>query len=154
MIIELAFHDIDTKEIELKNLIIQAAKYQPDAISVYAHYIKLAKKILRDNIEISCPIDYPLGKSDLQTRQTEIICAINNGASRVDVVIPTLYLVNSKYEKFREDIKINTDLCSHHKIDIRYMLEYRIFNHTTLTKISSILKNLASPPYIVLPAIC
>lgn len=140
MIIELALHDLEIKELELKNYISDAIKYQPDSISVYPHYIKLLKKLSNNSIEMSCPIDYPLGQSDPQTRQTEIIFAIKNGASRVDVVVPTLYLINSKYDKFREDIKANIDICNHHNIDIRYMLEYRIFNHTTLTKISNILK--------------
>lgn len=142
MIIEFAIHDLEFKEIDVKNLVIEASKYQPDSISVHSYYVKAVKKTLNHSIDISCPIDYPLGRSDLQTRQTEIISSIKNGVSRVDVVIPILYLVNSKYEKFREDIKSNIELCSYHNIDIRYMLEYRIFNHTTLTKIANILTEL------------
>lgn len=145
MIIELSIHDIELKEIELKQCVNDAVKYKPNSISVYPHYLKTIKKHIEEQIELSCPIDYPLGKSDIQTRQTEIIFAIKNGASRVDVVMPTLFVINSKYDKLREDIKQNIEICNHHNVDIRYMLEYRIFNHTTLAKISGILKELGIP---------
>lgn len=140
MIIELSYHDLELKENDLKDNLIVSSKYQPDYISVFSYYSKLAKKISNGNFKVSCPIDYPLGVSDLQTRQTEIIYAIKNGASKVDVVAPNLYLVNRKYDKFREDIKCNLDICKNKNVEIFYMLEYRIFNHLALTKISNILQ--------------
>lgn len=140
MIIEVSFHDLETKETDLKTDIIRAIKYQPDYISVFSQYVKLAKKTTNNNIPISVPIDYPLGVSDLKTRHTEIISAHKNGASKVDIVIPIPYLINRKYDKFREDIKNNLELCQTLDINISYMLEYRVFNHLALTKICNILK--------------
>jgi deoxyribose-phosphate aldolase len=140
MIIEISFHDLEIKETDLKTDIIRAIKYQPDNISVFSQYAKLAKKITNNNTPITVPIDYPLGISDLKTRQTEIISAAKNGASKVDIVIPIPYLINRKYDKFREDIQNNLALCERLDIDIAYMLEYRIFNHVALTKICNILK--------------
>jgi deoxyribose-phosphate aldolase len=140
MIIEISFHDLETKEIDLKTNIIKAIKYQPDYISVFSQYAKFAKKITSNNIPITVPIDYPLGISDLKTRQTEIVAAAKNGASKVDIVIPILSLINRKYDKFREDIQNNLGLCERLNINIAYMLEYRIFNHVALTKICNILK--------------
>jgi deoxyribose-phosphate aldolase len=140
MVIEISFHHLEIKEIDLKTDIVRAIKYQPDYISVFSQYVKLAKKITNNNIPITTPVDYPLGVSDLKTRQTEIIAAGKNGASKVDIVIPTLYLINRKYDKFREDIKNNLELCQTLDINLNYMLEYRIFNHLALTKICNILK--------------
>lgn len=140
MIIEISFHDLDTKETDLKIDIVKSTKYQPDYISVFSQYVKLAKKITNNNIPITVPVDYPLGVSDLKTRQTEILAAGKNGASKVDVVIPIPYLINRKYDKFREDIRSNLDLCQTLNINLNYMLEYRVFNHLALTKICSILK--------------
>jgi deoxyribose-phosphate aldolase len=142
MIIEISFYDLETKETDLKTDIIRATKYQPDYICVFSQYVKLAKKITNNHTPISVPIDYPLGISDLKTRQTEIAAAKKNGASKVDIVIPIPYLINRKYDKFREDIKNNLDLCQTLDMNISYMLEYRIFNHIALTKICNILKEL------------
>lgn len=140
MIIEISFHDLETKETDLKTDIIRAIKYQPDYISVFSQYVKLARKTTSNNIPISTPIDYPLGISDLSTRHAEIIAAHKNGASKVDIVIPILYLINRKYDKFREDIKNNLELCQTLDINLSYMLEYRVFSHLALTKICNILK--------------
>lgn len=140
MKIELSCHDFDIKEIELKNNIIEATKYQPDYISIFSYYIKFIKKLSHNHFKITCPIDYPLGISDLKTRQTEINTAIKNGTNKIDIVIPTLYIINRKYDKFREDIKNNLDICTQSGVDISYMLEYRIFNHLALTKMTNILK--------------
>jgi deoxyribose-phosphate aldolase len=140
MIIELSYHDLDIKEIDLKNSISEAAKFRPDYISVFSYYTKLVKKNSQNSFKISTPIDYPLGISDLKTRQTEISNAIKNGAAKLDIVIPTLYIVNRRYDKFREDIQTNLDLCINAGVDITYMLEYRIFNHLALTKIANIIK--------------
>lgn len=140
MIIELAHHDVDTREAELKNIIINGIKSQPDYISVFSHYIKFAKKTINGSSKICCPIDYPLGISDLKSRQTEITTAIKNGANKVDVLIPNLYLVNRKYDKLKEDISANLDICGSSDIEIFYILEYRIFNHIMLTKICNIIK--------------
>lgn len=139
MIIEVAFHDIDTKDIELKTNIINIIKYQPDYISVLPYYLKLANKTIQGCSKITCPIDYPLGISDPKNRQNEIYTAIKNGANKVDVVIPTLYLVNKKYDKFREDIVANIDICKSHNIELTYILEYRVFNHMLLARLCNIL---------------
>lgn len=140
MVIEISFHDLETKEADLKTDLIKVIKYQPDSISVFSQYARLAKKITNSSIPITVPIDYPLGVSDPKTRQTEISAASKNGAAKVDVVIPILQLINRKYDKFREDIKNNLELCQSLNVDISYMLEYRIFNHVALTKICNILK--------------
>lgn len=86
---------------------------------------------------ISCLIDYPLGFSDLKTRQTAATSAIKLGAKYLDVTLPSLYLSNRKYDKIREDIRMYCDLID--KKNIRYILEYRIFNQQALKKICEIL---------------
>ena len=82
-------------------------------------------------------IDYPLGISDLKTRQTAATSAIKSGAKYLDITLPSLYLSNRKYDKIRDDIKMYCDLID--KNNIRYILEYRIFNHHSLKKICEIL---------------
>lgn len=88
---------------------------------------------------ISCLIDYPLGISDLKTRQTAATSAIKSGATYLDITLPSLYLSNRKYDKIRDDIKMYCDLID--KTNIRYILEYRIFNQHSLKKICEILLN-------------
>jgi hypothetical protein len=58
------------------------------------------------------------------------------------MVLPTLLLINKKYDKFREDIRMNYDLCLSNNVEINYILEYRKFDYIFLSKIAEILFNL------------
>jgi deoxyribose-phosphate aldolase len=59
----------------------------------------------------------------------------------ISIVMPSNYLVNRKYDKIREDIKQNIDIAkaANPNINIRYILEYRRFDHSILAKICDIL---------------
>lgn len=143
MLTELAIHDLDIKDIDVKNTILSGLSYYPDYISVYPYYLKAAKKYIEgSDTLLTCPIDFPSGIIDLKNRQQEILSAIKNGASKVDVVIPTCLIINRKYDKLREDIKSNYDICLSNNIKIHYMLEYRLFDHNILTKVCEILLGL------------
>lgn len=140
MKLEYALYDISFNDTELKETITQAVKYSPDVISVLPPCLKSVKNLVPDPIILSCPIDYPLGTSDLKTRITGVEYAIKNGAKAVDVVATPYLLANRKYDKFREDIKHITEFCAtFENIQVRYMLEYRIFTYELLYKIAQIL---------------
>lgn len=140
MEIELSIHDIDNKDIDIKQKILSAVKYQPDAISVYSSYIKYAQRIIKDSCLVSSVIDYPLGILDFEIRHLAIKQAINAGAHKIDIVMPSILVNNKKYDKIKKDIADNLKLCKDNNVELRYILEYRIFNHYTLTKICKILK--------------
>lgn len=140
MLLEFAIHSLEYKDIDIKNTLVQIKDYNLDYISIFSYYLRLAKRVLCDSdTKISCPIDFPLGVSDTDTRKKEIEYAIKCGASKVDVMIPSLLLSNRKYDKFREDVKINQELCLSNNVEINYVLEYRLFDYVVLTKIADIL---------------
>jgi deoxyribose-phosphate aldolase len=61
--------------------------------------------------------------------------AIKNLANYIDIVIPSNYLTNRKYDKIREDIKYQKEICQ----NVRYILEYRAYDHQYLKKMAEIL---------------
>lgn len=138
MLIEYSNYDIASSEIEFKDNISLALKYKPDAISVFPSYLKSIKSI-SSNVAISCVVDYPTGTSDLQTRLEATSFALKNGTKIIELVAPSFFLCNRKYDKFRLDIQQHLDLCSKFGAELRYMLEYRIFTYDLLYKISQIL---------------
>lgn len=140
MLIEFEIHNLDLKDIEIKQYLTSIIKYNLDNISILPYYLKHAVKINQNsNTTISCPIDYPLGILDSKSREYEIQNAIKNGANKIDVVCPTMFLINRKYDKLREDIKKNLDICLSNNVEINYILEYRLFNYAFLSKIAEIL---------------
>jgi deoxyribose-phosphate aldolase len=137
MHLEFAQHDYTLNENENKDLILEAIKYKPNAISVFSYYSKAISQLT--NIPIICPIDFPIGVSDSKSRLQMAEFAIKNGARTLDITYPAQLITNRKYDKFREDIKSFNSLGIEHNVDIRYILEYRKYSYELLYKLTQIL---------------
>jgi len=85
---------------------------------------------------ISCLIDFPMGISDPATRVFSVEKAIEAGANCIDIVMPQNLAANRRYDKIREDIQNLKKVTEN--IRIRYILEYRVFDHKCLKKICQI----------------
>lgn len=137
---EYAVYHMDFSEEEMKNSINDAIKYSVNYICVPYAYTKFCKSLIKEtNIKISNSIDYPLGLSDTKTRNLAIINAIENGAEKISIVIQNNYLNLKKYDKLRQDIKSNYEICLKANIPLYYYLDYRIFTHQSLIKACNIL---------------
>lgn len=139
MIIDYAYHDTASSDIEIQNAITEAIKYQPASISVLPPYIRIAKSLLPSSIKLSCPIDYPLGILDTKSRLSTIEFCLRNGADIIEPTCQAQYLCNRKYDKFRDDIKQILDICGKDGVEVRYILEYRQYSYELLYKIAQIL---------------
>jgi deoxyribose-phosphate aldolase len=139
---EYACYDISINEEEVKQNVASAMKMKPSVISVHPYSVSYVKNLLDDSVLLSCVIDYPMGLNDTATRHSVIsqIIAKQSRVNIIDISIPSKLIVNRKYDKFREDIKTNMEICQKHNIELRYMLEYRIFSHEILAKVCQILK--------------
>lgn len=143
MIIEYAFYDTASNELETKETIEKISKFHIDTLSVLPFNLRLAKNVLQSShnshTALSCPIDYPLGILDAKSRNDSILFSIKNGVKIIDMVCPVYFLCNRKYDKFREDIKNSQNLCLEHNVSLRYILEYRVYSYDLLYKVSQIL---------------
>lgn len=138
--IEYALYNLDFNDEEIKQSIESAIKYSVDCICVPYAYTKFCKGLTKDtNIKVANTIDYPLGLLDIKTRNEAIINAIENGAEKICVVLQNNYLNLKKYDKLRQDIRSNYDICAKLNVPITYYLEYRIFTHQSLIKACNIL---------------
>jgi deoxyribose-phosphate aldolase len=140
MKIEYSLYDVSLNEEDIKKNILQSLTFNIDQICVLPYYIKLAKLLSEGSKTIiaTC-VDFPLGIMDTKNRANAVEQAIRNGAQSIDLVIQTNPLTNRKYDKIRDDINTNLDLCLENKVNLRYLLDYRIFTYDTLYKISRIL---------------
>lgn len=138
MYIEYYINSIDQKEIDIKNTIDQVIKYPISGILATYNEAKFIKKNF-PHLNIGCFIDYPIASNDLDRRQDLINDALKFQIDYISITIPFNTIINRKYNKFRDDISKNLELVHKHNIDIRYILEYRKFDHQLLTKICEIL---------------
>lgn len=138
--IEYALYDLDFNEDEIKNSVEAAIELGVDCISVPFFLTKFCKNLTKNTkTSISNAIDYPLGISDIKSRNNAIVNAIENGAEKIEIVIQNSYLSCKKYDKLRQDIKSNYDICFSKNIPIYYYLEYRVFTHQSLIKACNLL---------------
>ncbi len=139
--IEYAIYDLDLDEEEIKSKILDAKSLNVNCISVPYFYTKLVRLLVKDtNILVSSAIDYPYGITDTKTRNEAIKNAIANGVQKIEIVIQNNLLSNRKYDKIRNDIKTNIEICGEYNIPIIYHLEYRIFTHHSLIKACDIMQ--------------
>ena len=139
MIIEYCSYDISLSDEEFKQNINSAISHKPKSISVLSPYVRLAKNLLPEDITLCSSIDYPLGTSDTKNRNMAIETSIKSGAKIINLVSQPYYFCNRKYDKFRDDIKSNLEICNKHSVELRYTLEYRVFTYELLYKVSQIL---------------
>lgn len=137
--IEFCHYDIASNEIEFKDMITKALGLKPTVISVLPSYVKLAKPLIQTNTLLSTVIDYPFGASDLKSRLSSTEYSIKNGAQIIELVAPSFFLCHRKYDKFRDDINAHSELCVKSNVELRYILEYRIFTSELLCKAAQIL---------------
>jgi deoxyribose-phosphate aldolase len=141
MQIEYACYDISINEEEVKKNIQNAVQYNPYSISIHPYSLSSIKGLIPDTIKVSCAIDYPMGLTEASTRNQIVQQVAKNGqVNIIDLNIPSKLIVNRKYDKFREDIKLNMEVCKQNNVELRYVLEYRIFSHEILAKLCQILK--------------
>lgn len=138
MYTEYYINSIDEKDLDIKNNVDQVARFPISAISAPIQQIKLIRKMVT-GISLGCLVDYPLANSELNRRQDLIGDAIKVGIDFISIPIPFYHIINRKYDKFREDILKNTTLCKENGVELRYILEYRKFDHLLLNKICDIL---------------
>lgn len=138
---EYACYDYSLNETETLSNVSEALKFGITNIFVLPFSLNSIKIEMLNSVKIGCPIDYPYGLSDLKSRQFMIDQVIkSNKVTMIDLMIPTKTITNRKYDKFREDIKTNLELCNKSSVELRYMLEYRVYGHEVLAKTCQILK--------------
>ena len=129
----------DLTDAKLGELIKKEINAIPEISTVVVpqYFVKLTRDLLQDTKKVSCLIDYPLGFSDIKSRSVLTLSASKNKADMIDIMLPSLYLTNRKYDKIREDIKYQKE--HYEPSNIRYVLEYRLFDHNYLKKMCDIL---------------
>lgn len=140
MQLEYCYYDMASNDIEIKDILTKVIKFPINTLSILPPHVKLIKSLIKNTqISISCPIDYPLGILDTKNRLELVEASIKNGAKIIDLVCPVYLLTNRKYDKFREDINAHKQLCDQYNIELRYILEYRLYSYELLYKVAQIL---------------
>jgi len=138
MYIEYYTNHIEDKDIEIKKNIEKLCEtVSVKNVIAPMHQSKVIKKNF-PNLNVGCFLDYPISNTETAQRKEAIKNALDNHIDYIAITIPSYYLTNRKYDKIREDIKQNLELLESNK-KLRYILEYRKFDHQILAKACEVL---------------
>jgi len=138
MYTEYYINNIDENDTEIKRSIQDLVDCTTiKNVVTLSYHTKLIKKFF-PQLFVGAFVDYPISNTDLSRRQDLISDALKNDISCIAISTPAYLLVNRKYEKLRDDIKKNLDLCGQN-IELRYILEYRKFDHQLMAKVCDVL---------------
>lgn len=139
MLLEFTLDNFNTDQ-EAKDIFREVEsnyKEHLDSILIHKEYLRAAGYFFH-NKYINLYIDYPLGTSslDIRLKMIEEICEKCN---TISVTAPAHHLINRKYDKIRKEISSIKE--NFPTLNIRYILDYRKYNHSILVKFASILKD-------------
>ena len=126
MLTELACYNQDSTYDDILNTVFTAAKKNIDSVAVPSGFMSRVSDFLKDQ-KFSAAIDFPYGLSNTQVRVHEIILAIRQGASFIDLVINSSYIKEENWRKIKSDLKACLAVCNQNNIELRAIIEYRLF---------------------------
>lgn len=104
--------------------------------SVLPPYVKKLKpKLSNKQISIASIVDFPFGILNTHNRLELIKESISDGADAIEIVMPSFLINNRQNAKIKQDIEECYKFCADKQIDLRYILEYRVYNYSCLSRL-------------------
>ncbi|MHC0442171.1 deoxyribose-phosphate aldolase [Flavobacterium sp. 3-210] len=130
--------------IVVKNAIEEAIAEGFKLIMIRPEHVSLAKKmILKANspLLVGTVIDFPEGKSDLETKIKEANQAIENGADDLDFVCNYQAFKNGEIALVKNEILIGTQIGLAHNKTVKWIIETAALTDKEIIQLSALIKN-------------
>jgi deoxyribose-phosphate aldolase len=133
MLTEIACYNQDSTYADILETVFIASEKNVDSIAIPSGFMGRVSEFL-EHQKFSVAIDFPYGLASTQVRLHEIILAIRQGASFIDLVINNSYVKEENWRKIREDLKSCITACKQNNVELRAIIEYRLFPVKMQTK--------------------
>lgn len=144
MKIEFQYTDASASNQEALAVLNQVMKFSfIRKFAVLAPYVKYLKGKLPKESEIclSSIIDFPFGIMPSGLRKQQIEQSAKDGANSIELIMPSYFINNRQNAKIKKDIEICYDICSEYGVSLHYILEYRAYNYSCLSRLIKFLLN-------------
>jgi deoxyribose-phosphate aldolase len=139
---EINLYDLTKSEKSIIEEAFKAIDQGIDCIFTSSLYAGKLRALLPDFINIACPIDYPNGLGNTSVRQHECVTAINRGVKHIDLVVNPIYITNNEKNKLTDDIRACKAICTSKNVDLRAILDYRMYPDGLVFTMCNLLQNL------------
>lgn len=100
----------DATTADIKKLVDEAIEHDFFSVCVNSSFVKFIKEY-NDQVTIATVVGFPLGAMATRAKSYETKCAIEDGASEIDMVIEIGRLKEGDYDYVLEDIKAVKEAC-------------------------------------------
>ncbi|OOV20007.1 deoxyribose-phosphate aldolase [Flavobacterium sp. LM4] len=132
-------------EIVVKNVIAEAIVEGFKLVMVRPEYVALAKEMIlkaNSNLDVGTVIDFPEGKSDIETKIREANEAIANGADDLDFVCNYEAFKNGDVQLIKQEILIATQIALANNKTVKWIIEVAALNEKEIIQLSSLIKKI------------
>mgnify|MGYP000049647993 CR=1 FL=1 len=114
---------------QIKNLCLEARKYDFATVCVNPAYVPLAAGLLRDSgVGVCSVVAFPLGANLIASKAAETRDAINAGATEIDMVINIGAMKSAAYGLVLEEIAAVVDESHKSNVTVKVILEMVLLN--------------------------
>ena len=131
MLNEIACDSQDSTFHRVMETIFVAAEKSADCVALPSGFLPRVTEFFDDSV-FAAAIDFPYGLSGTQVRLHEILLSIRQGASLIDLVLNSSFIAEQNWRKIKEDIKACLAVCNQNGIELRCIIEYRLFEPKTV----------------------
>lgn len=128
----------------VKAAIAEAITESFKLIMIRPEYVALAKEIItkaNSTLLVGTVIDFPEGKSNLETKIKEANEAIENGADDLDFVCNYEAFKNGDIALVKEEILIGTQIGLAHNKTVKWIIEVAALSDKEIIQLSALIKN-------------
>lgn len=138
MLTEIACYNQDSTFQDLLSVVFTSAQKNVNCLAIPSGFMGRLSDFTKDQ-KFSVAIDFPYGINGTPVRVHEIILAIRQGASYIDLVLNSGFIKEENWRKIREDLKACRAACVSNNIELRVIIEYRLFCPKTVLLICDLL---------------
>jgi deoxyribose-phosphate aldolase len=134
----------EENDIVVKNAILEAIDEGFKLIMIRPEKVALAKEMIlktNSNLRIGTVIDFPEGKSDIETKIKEANKAIENGADDLDFVCNYEAFKNGEIDLVKQETLIATQIGLANNKIIKWIIEVAALNDKEIIQLSALIKN-------------
>lgn len=114
--------EVLSEESEIKQIFNLIEEQKIGGVCTDIHTARELATMLPFGFVLSCPVDFPMGKSDSKLRQHEAIANLKAGANALDVVCNRKLLQNRKWKALESDIKTIGNICHDYGASLRVLI--------------------------------
>ena len=114
----------------------EAIEYEFRTVCIPPYFVKLAfDTLVSSNVEVCTVIGFPLGYNTLETKKSELIEAINNGASELDIVLNQILLKSDNSVAMIEEMNILNEIAHKNYAKTKWIVETAYLDEDELVNV-------------------